>query len=152
MKSEVNTDKATTSIHDIEIPDVQNSASEHGLVVDKVGIKSLRHPIKFSDKSGKTQHTVAELNMYVNLPKHIKGTHMSRFVEILEQKNPVFSVKNLSKIMLLMQESLNADNAFLEVTFPFFLTKKAPVSQLESLLDYDISLRAKRKKMKTSLP
>src|SRR2546430_10908800 len=67
------------------IPDVQASPDSRKLAIDKVGIKAIRHPMRIQERSGGVQHTIAVFNMYVCLPHHFKGTHMSRFVEILEE-------------------------------------------------------------------
>src|ERR1017187_5326946 len=79
---------------DLPIEDVQNTPDTRHLAIDKVGIKSIRHPVKIKDKSGGVQHTVALFNMYVHLPHKFKGTHMSRFVEILNMNEREISVES----------------------------------------------------------
>jgi len=76
----------TSTPQHLAIPDVQSSADTRQLAINKVGIKSIRHPVQISDRSGDVQHTVATFNMYVGLPHNFKGTHMSRFVEILNSR------------------------------------------------------------------
>ncbi|BBD76586.1 GTP cyclohydrolase FolE2 [Hydrogenophilus thermoluteolus] len=122
-----------------EMPDVQGSADHRNLDIDRVGIKSIRHPIRVSDRSGGVQHTVATFNMYVGLPRHFKGTHMSRFVEILNQQERELSVESFEPMLRHMVERLEAATGRVEMTFPYFVLKKAPVSGVESLMDYDVT-------------
>ncbi|MBS1196218.1 MAG: cyclohydrolase [Proteobacteria bacterium] len=122
------------------IPDVQNSADTRQLAIDKVGIKSIRHPIRVSDKAAGIQHTIATFNMYVGLPHNFKGTHMSRFVEILNSHEREISVKNFPAILREMVEKLEAKTGHLETNFPYFINKTAPVSGVQSLMDYDVTL------------
>ncbi len=75
------------------IPDIQSSADTRRLAIDKVGIKAIRHPVKIQEQGGGVQHTIAMFNMYVRLPHHFKGTHMSRFVEILNAHEREISVE-----------------------------------------------------------
>ncbi len=121
------------------IPDVQSSADTRHLAIDKVGIKSIRHPIKVSDKSIGVQHTIATFNMYVHLPHNFKGTHMSRFVQILNQHGREISVESFEHILREMVQKLEAKSGYIEMTFPYFVNKTAPVSGVQSLLDYDVS-------------
>lgn len=122
------------------IPDVQNSADTRCLTIDKVGIKDIRHPVRVKDRSGGEQHTIATFNMYVSLPHHFKGTHMSRFVEILNSHDTEISVESFPSMLLEMAEKLEADSGHIEMTFPYFINKKAPASGVESLMDYQVSL------------
>ena len=121
------------------IPDVQSSPDTRNLAINKVGIKSLRHPVKVADRSGGVQHTVGMFNMYVFLPHHFKGTHMSRFVEILNQHEREISVESFETIVREMVERLEAESGYLEMTFPYFVNKTAPVSGVQSLLDYEVT-------------
>src|SRR5688572_12236379 len=98
------------------IPDVQSAPDSRKLAIDKVGIKAIRHPVRIQERSGAVQHTIATFNMYVGLPHHFKGTHMSRFVEILE-----------------------AEEGHIEMSFPYFIEKQAPVSRVRSLMDYEVT-------------
>lgn len=124
----------------LPIPDVQGSTDTRRLAIDKVGIKSIRHPVRVLDKSGGVQHTVAEFNMYVGLPHNFKGTHMSRFVEILNAQEREVSVESFESILREMVRRLEAEIGHVEMTFPYFISKKAPVSLVESLLDYEVTL------------
>jgi GTP cyclohydrolase I len=101
-----------------------------------VGVKGIRYPITVLDKNMGEQQTVAKINMYVNLPRHYKGTHMSRFVEILNEHSRRISLQNFSEIMEEMKKRLNAKSAHMEITFPYFIKKRAPVTKSEGLMEY----------------
>jgi len=121
------------------IEDVQNTPDIRHLAINKVGIKSIRHPVKVKDKTGGVQHTVAMFNMYVHLPHNFKGTHMSRFVEILNMNEREISIESFETILREMVKRLEAESGHIEMTFPYFINKAAPVSGVTSLLDYDIT-------------
>lgn len=122
------------------IPDVQNSKDTRKIAINKVGIKDIRHPVEIKDRSENTQHTVAMFNMYVFLPEHFKGTHMSRFVKILNDNDTPISIESFSDLMQEMAVLLEADSGHVEMRFPYFINKTAPVSGVQSLLDYDVTL------------
>jgi GTP cyclohydrolase I len=122
-----------------QIADVQNFEDTRQLAIDKVGIKSIRHPARIGDKTGGVQHTVAVFNMYVHLPHNFKGTHMSRFVEILNHYEREISVESFEAMLREMVQRLEAESGHVEMNFPYFVNKKAPVSGVESLLDYDVT-------------
>lgn len=124
--------------HD-EIEDVQNIADKRHIAIDKVGIKDIQHPIKVSDRTSGEQHTIANFNMYVNLPHHFKGTHMSRFVEILNQHEREITVKSFREMLSEMTERLQAESGYIEMDFPYFVNKEAPISKVKSLMDYQVS-------------
>ena len=121
------------------IADVQQSADTRQIAIDKVGIKDIRHPVRVRDRSGGEQHTIASFNMYVDLPKHFKGTHMSRFVNILNQHEREIKVKSFKNMLHEVTELLEAGSGHIEMTFPYFVNKKAPVSGVESLMDYEVT-------------
>jgi GTP cyclohydrolase I len=123
-----------------EIPDVQGSADKRKIAINKVGIKDIRHPVVVKDRSDGLQHTIATFNMYVFLPHHFKGTHMSRFVKILNDHEKEISNKSFKEMLIEMSELLEAQSGYIEMNFQFFINKKAPVTGVESLLDYDVSL------------
>ena len=123
----------------IHIPDVQNSADTRRLAINKVGIKDIRHPVRVRDRSGGEQHTIATFNMYVNLPHNFKGTHMSRFVEILNVPGREISVDSFRDMLTEMTERLEAEAGHIEMTFMYFVTKAAPVSGVRSLMDYEVT-------------
>lgn len=119
--------------------DVQNSKDTRQIPINKVGIKDIRHPVRVADRTGGEQHTIANFNMYVNLPHNFKGTHMSRFVEILNNHEREISVKSFKDMMEEMTERLEAESGHIEMSFPYFVNKKAPVSGVMSLMDYDVT-------------
>lgn len=121
------------------IPDVQSCADMRHLAINKVGIKGIRHPVMVKDQSTGVQHTIANFNMYVHLPHNFKGTHMSRFVEILNRHGREISVESFENILREMIERLEAQSGHIEMSFPYFVNKTAPVSGVLSLLDYDIT-------------
>jgi GTP cyclohydrolase I len=124
--------------------DIQNCVDTRNVPIKKVGIKDLRYPIKVLDKSSSLQPTVAKINMYVDLPHNHKGTHMSRFLEILNQYHGKIAVVELGGMLKKMQEHLDAETAHLEMSFPYFITKQAPVSKAEAVMDYQCSFEASR--------
>jgi len=123
-----------------KIADVQGSEDKRRIAINKVGIKDIRHPVKVNDRSDGEQHTIANFNMYVNLPHNFKGTHMSRFVEILNQHEKEISVESFKEMMAEMTERLEAESGHIEMNFPYFVNKTAPVSGVQSLLDYNVTL------------
>ena len=133
------------------IPDVQNSQDERKIAINKVGIKDIRHPVQVKDRSGHVQHTVANFNMYVDLPHHFKGTHMSRFVEILNSQDHEITVKSLRDMLTQMTERLDAENGHIEMSFVYFVNKKAPESGVESLLDYEVTFVGERMNNKNTV-
>ncbi len=124
---------------EIVIPDIQSSADNRQIAIDKVGIKSIRHPVSVEEVGGGIQKTVAIFNMYVGLPKDFKGTHMSRFVQILNQGNRVISVESFKNLLVEMVDVLEADSGQIDMEFPYFIDKAAPVSKVRSLMDYQVS-------------
>ena len=128
-----------TDIKQSAIPDVQNMADTRHLAINKVGIKGIRHPVVVKDVSVGVQHTIATFDMYVHLPHNFKGTHMSRFVEILNHHGREISVESFEVILREMVEKLEANSGYIEMSFPYFVNKTAPVSGVQSLLDYDVT-------------
>ncbi|MDL2122735.1 MAG: GTP cyclohydrolase FolE2 [Deltaproteobacteria bacterium] len=120
--------------------DTQNQRDYRNITIDKVGIKNLRYPITVLDRRNGCQDTVATINMYVDLPHKYKGTHMSRFVEILNVLRPEVSLKKISDALEQMKKHLNAASSHIEVTFPYFIEKKAPISSSPGLMDYTCKL------------
>lgn len=123
--------KAVTALHD-----KQSERDHRELRIDKVGVRGLRFPIQIRDKARSLQNTVATIGMFVDLPKEFKGTHMSRFIEVLNAHGNVVHVENIEEILHAMQAKLHAATSHLEMEFPFFLEKRAPVSGMTSLMDY----------------
>ncbi len=121
------------------IADVQNTVDTRHLAIDKVGIKDIKYPVRVKDRSGAEQHTIANFNMYVNLPHNFKGTHMSRFVEILNEHEYEITVQSFKQMLLEMNQRLEADSGHIEMTFTYFVRKSAPISGVKSLLDYEVT-------------
>src|SRR5437762_5809174 len=119
-----------------KLHDKQSERDYRDLRIDKVGVRGMRFPIQVRDKARSLQNTIATIGMYVDLPMEFKGTHMSRFIEVLHAHGNVVHVQNIEDILLAMQKKLNSATAHLEMEFPFFLTKRAPASKLESVMDY----------------
>ncbi|OPY73495.1 MAG: GTP cyclohydrolase FolE2 [Syntrophorhabdus sp. PtaU1.Bin002] len=117
--------------------DVQNLDDYRMIEIDKVGVKDIKYPIVVLDKAEGLQHTIATIDMYVNLPHNYKGTHMSRFVEILHSNKNMINMKNFPNILREMKDRLNAESAHLSVKFPYFIKKEAPISRTESFLEYN---------------
>jgi len=132
------------------LPDTQNQTDKREIPIDKVGIKSLKYPISVLDKDNGVQHTIATVSMTVDLPKQYKGTHMSRFVEVLQNKKEI-QIESIYEILKEMQNKLKADSAHIELDFPYFIEKKAPVSGKPSLIDYRVRYHAVMHKDKKDL-
>ena len=126
------------------IADVQGGPDGRRLTIDKVGIKDLRHPLAFRDRDGQMQQTVGRFSAYVHLPHDRRGTHMSRFVEILNHYREPLAVASVGTLLDRIALTLHSDAAFLEVSFPYFVSKQAPVSGVASLMDYEVTLSAAR--------
>ncbi|MBW3568292.1 MAG: GTP cyclohydrolase FolE2 [Proteobacteria bacterium] len=133
------------------IADVQGSEDTRRIPINKVGIKDIRHPVRVKDRSGGEQHTIANFNMYVDLPHNFKGTHMSRFVDILEKHEREITVDSFKEMLAEMTERLEAEKGHIEMNFPYFVMKKAPVSGVESLMDYNVAMIGERCRKKTEL-
>jgi GTP cyclohydrolase I len=133
---------AAGSVPPASMPDMQRSRDTRNIAIDKVGVKDIRYPIVVLDRSKVRQQTVARINMYVDLPHHFKGTHMSRFIEILNQHHGEVSVEGVDQIVHAMKEHLEASCAHLELEFPYFIEKAAPVSGARSLMEYQCRMTA----------
>jgi GTP cyclohydrolase IB len=121
--------------------DVQSQPDYRKIEIDKVGVKDICYPIGVLERGGGTQRTVAKVSMYVNLPHQFKGTHMSRFVELLNEHCQDMSTTTIPGILLKVRSRLQARQAHIEVSFPFFILKKAPVSGSEGLMAYECAVR-----------
>jgi len=118
------------------VVDIQSQKDDRNIDIQKVGVKGIKYPILVLDKSNGTQHVNATVNMYVDLPHHFKGTHMSRFIEILNDYRGQINIKTFQQILEEMREKLNAESAHMEIEFPYFIEKEAPVSGAKSLMEY----------------
>ena len=116
--------------------DVQNQADYRNISVDKVGVKDIRYPVTVMDKQNGVQHTVASINMYVDLPREFKGTHMSRFIELLNEFHGHLDIREFSNILKALQEHLQSESAHIELNFPYFIRKLSPVTESAGLMEY----------------
>ena len=120
------------------LPDVQSQADKRAIEIQKVGIRGLKHPISILTQEG-TQNTVATVDMTVSLEASVKGTHMSRFVEVFQDHKLATSTTSLIKLGSEMLKRLEADSGWIKIRFPYFINKTAPVSEVKSLMDYDVT-------------
>jgi len=118
-----------------DLPDTANRPDDRNIPIDKVGVKDIRYPIRLLDRANGEQRTVGSFNMYVNLPHSFKGAHMSRFVEVLNDHRGAISVDSLFEMLRAMRERLEAESAHVEVEFPYFIEKEAPVSKARGLME-----------------
>lgn len=130
-------DKPLKTTEKEHMADMQSQPDHRRVDIDKVGVKGVKYPIRVLDKTNESQHTIANINMYVDLPHQFKGTHMSRFVEILNEHSGEISVKNFSEILERMKEKFDATEAHVEVSFTYFINKEAPVSKQKGLMEYE---------------
>jgi GTP cyclohydrolase I len=121
------------------IPDVQNSVDTRRIAIQRVGVKGVRYPITVKTSTG-VLPSIGSWNMYVHLPEDKKGTHMSRFIALLEDNRAPFDVIVFGQLMHKMVKLLEADSGRIELSFPYFINKTAPVSGVESLMDYEVGL------------
>jgi len=133
-----------------EVEDVHARADTRSLPINRVGIKEISHPVRVRDRAAGEQHTIATFNMYVSLPHDFKGTHMSRFVEILHGEREI-SVESFRGMLRTMTTRLEADTGHIEMSFPFFVMKRAPVSGVESLMDYRATLIGEHRHGRTEM-
>lgn len=122
--------------------DIQNQRDERQLPIDMVGVKGIRYPITLLDKQKKEQHTIATINMFVDLPHHFKGTHMSRFIEILHARRKEIHIDRLPEMLTEMRATFDAGAAHIAMAFPYFIEKPAPVTGIAGLMDYECTFEA----------
>jgi GTP cyclohydrolase I len=125
-----------------DLADCQSQPDSRQLRIDKVGVKGLRYPIEVKDKHHEIQDTVARIGLLVDLPKDFKGTHMSRFVEVLNAHGRLVHVENISQMLHELQRKLHAQVAHIEMEFPYFMEKEAPVTKAKGLVDYEVKFDA----------
>lgn len=126
------------------LPDIQKTKDKRGIAIDEVGVSNIRYPLTFPLRDGGAFNTVAKVSMRVSLPATEKGTHMSRFMIALQEKNRELRPGTVSNILDHLLELLDAEVAFLDMSFPIFLKRPAPVTGLEGILDYECSFKAVR--------
>ena len=132
----------TSSSVNTPLHDEQNTRDTRELPIDKVRVRGLRFPIQVRDRTRSAQNTIATIGMFVDLPMEFKGTHMSRFVEVLNSHGQMIHVENIPDLLCSMQQKLNANTSHLEIDFPYFITKKAPITEHEGLMDYNVLFEA----------
>ena len=123
--------------------DIQNQLDKRKITINKVGVKGLKYPIVLEDRKYGRQNTTATVNMYVELSSNFRGTHMSRFVEILNHYHKETIVDNLENLLSEMKKKLDANVAYIEFEFPYFIKKQAPVSKEESIMSYNCKFNAR---------
>lgn len=122
--------------------DVQNQLDGRNIYLKRVGVKNLKYPVVVLDKTNGNQHTIATLNMFVDLPENYRGTHMSRFIEVLNEYHLEINPKKIREILNSLKKVLNAKRAVIELEFPYFILKKAPITNIESYLEYTCAFEA----------
>ncbi|MCL1827069.1 MAG: GTP cyclohydrolase FolE2 [Candidatus Cloacimonetes bacterium] len=122
--------------------DIQSQNDERNVQIEKVGVKNIKYPICVEDRTNKTQQTIAEIDIYVDLPHDHRGTHMSRFLQVLNSFHGENIIFHLPALLLEVKNQLNSEKAYINIRFPYFVQKTAPVSGLTSLLDYDCVFQA----------
>lgn len=128
----------------VQIEDVQNRVDDRKIAINRVGVKALRHPVLVCDQNGVSQGTVAEFNLYVELPHFVKGTHMSRFVELVNDHSAAISIETFPELIAEMNARLESSAGYIEMSFPYFREKTAPASGVKSIMDYDVQLKGQR--------
>src|SRR5215470_3755620 len=136
FKLETNGPRSASRRAVVKLHDKQSERDHRELPIDKVGVRNLRFPIQVRDKARAVQTTIATIGMFVDLPKEFKGTHMSRFIEVLNAHGNIVHVENITDILYAMQKKFQAATSHLEMEFPYFMVKRAPVSEMESVMDY----------------
>lgn len=127
-----------------QLPDVQSSVDLRQIFIDRVGIKSVQYPVTITDAQGQEQPSIAEFELYVSLPAEQKGTHMSRFMELLDTKLQALSASSIEQFLTIMLERLEAQGGYIHVKAPYFVRKTAPVSGVSSLMNYQVSWIAQK--------
>ena len=124
------------------LPDVQELPDHRNIPIDKVGVRGVKFPIEVLDRKDERQHTIGDFTLTVDLPSHFKGTHMSRFLEALNEHGREISVNVLPKLLKSLKERLDAESAHIEVRFPFFMAKAAPVTGKVGMMEYECGFDA----------
>jgi GTP cyclohydrolase I len=136
--------KESVQVRTPGMPDVQASQDQRNVAIDRVGVKDVVYPLRLLERDGGEQSTVATVNMYVSLPHHQKGTHMSRFLEVLnDQTKGPLRPDNIVRVARDICDKLNAEDAHFEATFPYFIRKPAPVTGMIGLMDYKVTFECR---------
>ncbi len=125
--------------------DIQSEKDLRNIPLKRVGVSDIQYPIRVMDRKNGTQHTIAKINMHVDLPKEFRGTHMSRFLEVLNRHHCNMTIRNIENVLDEMKKVLKASESHIEVRFPYFIMKKAPVSKIESFMNYQCAFLASKK-------
>ncbi len=136
MKGSIEAGRRSKHQRQAPMRDIQSETDHRNLEIQKVGVKGLRYPVVVQDRENGSQHTVAEIQMSVHLPHSFRGTHMSRFLEVLNRHRGNIASGNLNEILGEMRSRLDAEVAHLELEFPYFIEKQAPVSGAKGLQEY----------------
>lgn len=136
-------DSAKQDTDSVALPDIQKSTDTRNIPIDKVGVRGVKFPISVLDRANERQHTIGNFTLTVDLPSHFKGTHMSRFLQVLNSHGREISVQSLPAMLHEMTVRLNAHQAHVEVTFPFFMVKKAPVTGIEGMMEFTCGFNAR---------
>lgn len=124
------------------MPDMQNSRDERNIAIDRVGVRGVQYPIRLSDRSNEIQNSIGTFTLTVDLPKHFKGTHMSRFLEVLGEHDGVVSVHSIPVILAELRRRLESEQSHLDVDFTYFISKPAPVTRKPGLMGYECRFEA----------
>lgn len=125
-----------------KLKDTQSEPDHRQIAIDRVGVKGLRYPLRIRDKAHESQHTIATCALTVDLPHHYKGTHMSRFIEVLNEFGPELHVDNIRDILEDLVARLHSESAHVDFEFPFFLEKAAPATGAKGMMDYNVRFAA----------
>lgn len=131
-------------IVEVELHDVQAESDHRGLHIDRVGVRGLSYPISVLDRSAGAQHTVGEVSLAVSLPHHVRGTHMSRFIEVFERHRGEITIHTIPALLDELSVALDADGAEIDISFPYFVERRAPVSGKTAMMDYRCAFRGIR--------
>jgi GTP cyclohydrolase I len=118
------------------LADIQSTADKRNIAIDKVGVRNVQYPIVVLDRANERQHTIGNFTLTVHLPHEFKGTHMSRFLEVLGEQHREVSVHGIPTLLQLLKERLDSEASHIEVTFPFFMEKAAPVTGKSGMMPY----------------
>ncbi len=129
----------------VAMRDVQGHRDDRRLAIEQVGIRGLRHPIVITDRAGREQHTISVSSIYVDLAHDQKGIHMSRCVEIVRRHKAILSLAGFMRMLEDTASHLGASASYIQLSFPFFVTKKAPISGVEGLMDYQVSIEGEHR-------
>lgn len=117
--------------------DIQSEPANHEIPLDRVGIRDIIYPIKVLDRVNGVQQTIARINLYCNLPHNYRGTHMSRFIEVLNSHLDNISPNNIKQLLSDIQTKLQAEKSHVDINFTYFIKKKAPITKAESFMNYE---------------